>query len=127
MLQSVDGLDLSANVELLCRLIQVLDCRMLWVTTEHLLGLQFFVWLVNIINGQDGQVAIITEIAESDSGSRCNAEFGDSLLGGIESDWHGKKVPIEEAVVGNDTTMFVSFELQCIVVGLVTHCNHPRS
>ena len=80
MLQSVDSFDLSTNVELLSSLVQVLDSWVFWVTTKDLLGLNLLVWLVDIVNGENGKVAIITEVAKSDSGSWCNTEFGDGLF-----------------------------------------------
>lgn len=80
VLQSVDSLDLSTNVELLSSLVQVLDSWVLWVTAKDLLGLNLLVWLVDIVDGENGKVAIITEVAKSNSGSWRNAEIGDSLL-----------------------------------------------
>lgn len=39
MVELVDGLDLSTNVELLDGVVQVDDSRVLWVTAEYKLGL----------------------------------------------------------------------------------------
>lgn len=108
MLQSVDGLDLSTNVKLLCSLVQVLHGWVLWIAAKDLLRLKVLIWLVNIVDSQDGQVAIITEIPKSQSGSWCNAVIGDSLLRDIESDGHGEDVSVEKAVVGNNTTSCIS-------------------
>lgn len=79
VLQSVDSLDLSTNVELLSSLVQVLDSWVLWVTAKDLLGLNLLVWLVDIVDGENGKVAIITEVAKGNSRSWCNAMIGNSL------------------------------------------------
>lgn len=95
VLQSVDSLDLSTNVELLGSFVQVLDGWVLWVAAKDFLRLKVLVWLVDIVDSQDSQVAVITEIAKSQSGPWCNAEIGDSLLRRIECDWHGEDVSVE--------------------------------
>lgn len=39
VLEPLDGIDLSANVELVCGLVEVFDSWVLWVAAEDLLGL----------------------------------------------------------------------------------------
>jgi hypothetical protein len=41
VLESVDGIDLSANVELLCGVIEISDRWVLWVAAKDILGLLF--------------------------------------------------------------------------------------
>lgn len=49
---------------------------------------------VDIIDGQDGQVAVIPEIAKSHPGACFQTRVLDGLLGEIEGDWHGEQVSI---------------------------------
>lgn len=73
--QPVDGVQFASNVELLDRVVEVLDGWMgnISLAIEDLLGLLFLVWLVYIVDGQDGQMSVIAEISESKSGSWLNA------------------------------------------------------
>lgn len=59
--------------------------------------------LVDIIHRQDGEVAVVAEIAQGDTGARLQAEFGDGFLGHIEGDGHGEEEARSEAVLLNDT------------------------
>lgn len=118
VLESVYSIELSTNVELASGLVEVLDSWVLDITAEDLLGLlrpvylldqanlqvaeSLLVWPVDVVNGQNGEVTVVTEIAESDAGSCLDAEFLDRLLGEIEGDWHTEEVAICQAVVRND-------------------------
>lgn len=59
--------------------------------------------MVDIIDGQDGQVAVITEVAESDARASLQLELVDDLLGGIKGNGHGEKVAIGKTAVLTDT------------------------
>ena len=58
---------------------------------------------VDVVNGQDGQVTVITEVTQGDARTSLELVLGDGLLGGIEGNGHGEDVAIGKAVVLNDT------------------------
>lgn len=57
---------------------------------------------VDIANGQNGQVAVITEIAEGQTRAGLQLGIGDEFLGDIQGDGYGKDVAVGEAAVGDD-------------------------
>jgi hypothetical protein len=61
------------------------------------------VWTIDIVNGENGQVAVIAEIAQSDTAAGLEVELLHSLSRNIESNGHGEKVAIGEARISNDT------------------------
>jgi hypothetical protein len=81
MHQSVNGLDLAANIELGCLVVKVSDGRMLLVATKDFLcflgpeklvsvclsqkkgGLHILVWLVHILDCENGQKSVISEVS----------------------------------------------------------------
>lgn len=54
---------------------------------------------VDVVNGQDGQVAVITEVTQGDARTSLELVVADSLLGGVEGNGHGKDVAIGKAAV----------------------------
>lgn len=125
VLEPVDSIDLATNVELLCGLVEIFDSWVLWVAAEDLLGLycpgvvladahdcqsagNLLVGLVDVVNGEDGQVAVVTEIAKGNSSTGLEAEIGDQFFGGVEGDGHGEEVAIGEAVVCDDSVLSIS-------------------
>jgi hypothetical protein len=58
---------------------------------------------VDVVNGQDGQVAVITEITQGDARTSLELVLVDGLLGGVEGNGHGEDVAIGKAVVLADT------------------------
>jgi hypothetical protein len=81
VLQTVDGLDLSTNVEVLCSVEEVLDCWMrLVVVSKDLSGLLDLVWLIYILDGDDGEVAVVAEVAQRNARARFYAYLIDCLL-----------------------------------------------
>lgn len=65
--------------------------------------LNVLVGLVDVIDGDDGQVAVITEIAESNPGSGLDTDAVYRLLREIEGDGHGEEGTIGETVIRDDT------------------------
>lgn len=82
--QPVDSLDFTTNIKVVRLVVKVFDSRVLLVTTKDLPRLLFpvtcqlkslhkvmlcglLVWLVDIINSDDGEVAVVTEIAKGDA------------------------------------------------------------
>jgi hypothetical protein len=68
--------------------------------------------LVDILDCDDSQVAVITEIAQGNAGSRLHALAVYRLLRHIECDGHAEKVAIGEAAVGDDTGHLVRFKVR---------------
>lgn len=58
---------------------------------------------VDVVNGQDGQVAVVTEVTQGDAATGLQLESIDFLLGDVEGDGHGEDIAIGKAVVSNDT------------------------
>lgn len=71
---------------------------------------------VDIVNGQDGQVAVVTEVTQGDTSTSLELLLVDELLGGIESDGHGEDIAIGKAVVLNNTVHLVSDDSHVAVV-----------
>lgn len=105
MLETADGLDLSTDVELAGSLVKVGNSRVLLVTAKDLLGLELpvkedvisgwsggiawrvgaqrknsLVGPVDVVDGQNGQVAVVTEIAQGDALAGLEAELINGLL-----------------------------------------------
>lgn len=57
---------------------------------------------VDILNSEDSEVSVVTEISEGDSGTGLDSQLLDVLLINVEVDGHGKEVAIDKAVVLND-------------------------
>lgn len=83
---------------------------------------------VDIINGQNSKVAVVTEIAQCDTRSSLQAKVFNGFARGIESNGHGEKVAIGEARFGDNTKsvrkLFLSLRVQDM---LHTHRNLSRS
>lgn len=58
---------------------------------------------VDVINGQDSQVPVVTEVAQGNASTGLKIVVGDGLLGGIESDGHREEVAIGKTDVFADT------------------------
>lgn len=72
--------------------------------------------LVNIIDRQDGEIAVVAEIAQGDAGAGLEAEFGDGFLGHIEGDGHGEEEAGSETVLLDDAVFGVKSP---VLVGLL--------
>ena len=87
--EAVDGVNLSSNVEFLGSLVQIFNSRMFVVSAKNFFGLllpidhQFLtasaiLWkdllvrLVYIFDGDNGEITIITEVAENDTSTWLN-------------------------------------------------------
>lgn len=124
MLRRGDGLDRSADVELLDRLVQVVDGRVGEViSTADLNSLEGLVGLVDgrdwarkhvsdeLRRGtardrertsQDGEGRLVTVVAENDARSRGELEVTDLGGGDVEGDGNGEENAVGEAEVGHD-------------------------
>lgn len=124
VLETIDGLKLTTDVELLGGREEVLDTRVgVIVAAKDLLGLldpverssasrcqateatggYSLVGSVDILNIKNGNVSVVTEIAEGKTSARLDAQLVDGLLVHIEVDGHTKEVAIGKAVGLNNT------------------------
>ena len=94
VVELVEGLDLPADVELLGLVVEVFDGRVVLVPAKDVLGLLGLVRPVDIVNGQNGQVPVIAEIAQRDPRTGLEVVIRDGLLRDIERDRHGEEVSI---------------------------------
>jgi len=120
MHETVNGFELSTNVRILSAVEQVLDRRMLRVTTKDMLGLlapallsksshrtdptsrDSLVRLIDISDGHNGQVADITEVTERNSSTGLDTKLGDLVVRYVEADRHAEEVAICKALLLND-------------------------
>lgn len=145
MLETADGLDLSTDVELAGSLVQVGNSRVLLVTAKDLLGLELpvkedvisgwsggiawrvgaqrknsLVGPVDVVDGQDGQVAVVTEIAQGDALAALEAELINGLLRQVEGDGHGEESAIGETVLLYDAVI-------SLLASRITNCTPDLS
>lgn len=66
---------------------------------ENQLGLDSLVRAVDVVNGQNGQVAVVTEVTQGDAGTGLELVLVDDLLANIEGDGHGENVAIGKTAV----------------------------
>jgi hypothetical protein len=97
--EALDHLNLTTNVDIAGGLVEVLDGRVLWVAAEDELGLGLLVGPVDVVDGKDNDVAVVTGVAESDAVAGLEVQTLDLVLGEIEVDGHGEEVAIGETVV----------------------------
>lgn len=123
MFQTVDGIQLAANVEFIDGLVEVDDSGVLWVAAKDLLGLllpvevlvgcschdtaqqsraHVLVGSVDVVDCDDGQVAVVAEVAQGNPCARLDAKAVYRLLRHVERDGHGEEGAICEAAVGDD-------------------------
>ncbi len=57
------------------------------------------VWLVHILDSQDGKVPVVAEVAQGHAGTGLDSQFIDRLLREVESDGHAEEDAAGEAVV----------------------------
>ena len=104
--QTVNGIDLATNVEVASSSVQVLDGRMgLIVSTKDLDSLLLLVGAVDVVNSNDGQVTVISEVTEGDAGTGLCLDFVNCLLEDIKTDGHGEKVAVDKTVVVDHTRL----------------------
>jgi len=72
-----------------------------WHVAETEEGL--LVGLVNVVDGEDGQVAVVAEIAQRYPGAGLEGELVDGPLGDVERDGHAEEGATREAVLLDDS------------------------
>lgn len=66
---------------------------------------ELLVRTVDIVNGQNGQVPVISEVTQGDTRTGLEVIIGDGLLGDIEGDGHGEEVSISQTDIFTDTVV----------------------
>jgi hypothetical protein len=61
------------------------------------------VWLVDVLDREDGQVAVVAEIAQGDAAAGLEAQFLDLVAGEVECDGYAEEGAACEAVLLNDS------------------------
>lgn len=103
VLETVDSLKLTTNVELLSGIKEILDTGVgVIIAAKDLLGLVDLVRSVDILDSQDSKVSVVTEIAEGDASTSLDTKLVDLGLVNIEVDRHGEEGAISETVVLNN-------------------------
>jgi hypothetical protein len=103
VLQAVNGLKLTTNVELLGGVEEVLDTRVsVIIAAKDLLGFVDLVRSVDVLDSQDSEVSVVTEVAEGNASTSLEAELVDISLVDIEVDGHGEESSISKTVVLNN-------------------------
>lgn len=103
VLETVDSLKLTTNVELLSGIKEILDTGVgVIIAAKDLLGLVDLVRSVDIFDSQDSKVSVVTEIAEGDASTSLDTKLVDLGLVNIEVDRHGEEGAISETVVLNN-------------------------
>lgn len=72
-------------------------------TTKRKYAWHSLVGTVDVVDGQDGQVAIITEITQGNAGAGLELVLVDGLLVHVEGNGHGEDIAIGKATVLADT------------------------
>jgi hypothetical protein len=103
VVESVDGLELTTDVELLDSIVKVLDSRVLGVTSEDQLGLLLLVRSVDIFDSDNGKRSVVSKVTESNSGTGLDLGSLNFLLGNIKVDGNREEGAISKTQVLNNT------------------------
>ena len=90
-----------------------------WSEGPSMLVVDLPVGLVDVINSENGQTVVISQIAEGDSSPGLDAQLINLLLVHIERDGHAEEVAIGQAVLLNDAICYMSVYLMSILKGTV--------
>lgn len=148
MLQAVNSLELTTDVEVLGGREKVLDTGVgVVVAAEDQLGLldpvdsplapapcsrsqsHLLVGLVDILDGEDGEVSLVAEISEGEAGARLDAQLVDGLLVDVQVDGHAEEGAVGEAVGLNNAAGPISSRSHHWIklFATHTHCSPSRS
>jgi len=126
VIESINGVNLPTDIIFPSSGEQIADSRVLLITAQDLLGfllsiclservhsqhltLNLLVRFVDVVNGNDGQVTVITEIAKCDSCAGLDPQFFDLSFGNIQSDGYGEERSIHETKVLNNSVPILTF------------------
>jgi len=99
--EALDGLDLATDVDVAGGVVEVVDSRVLLVAAgvEDEFGLGLLVGPVDVLDGQDTDVAVVTVVTKSDASAGLETHALNLVLGNIKVDGHGEEVAVGETVV----------------------------
>ena len=60
------------------------------------------IWLVDIVNCDDGKILVVTEVSKCDSCSTLQTQLFDLFLGHVQGNGHAEEVAIGQSVVLDD-------------------------
>lgn len=70
---------------------------------EGFRGVDLLVGLVNVLNGEDSQVPVVSEVAQGDASAGLQRELIDRLLSHVEGNGHAEEHAIGKTVLLDDT------------------------
>jgi len=126
VIEPVNGVNLPTDIIFPSGGEQIADSRVLLITAQDLLGLflpislservhsqhltlNLLVRFVDVVNSNDGQVTVITEIAKCDSCASLDPQSFDLSLGNIQSNGYGEECSIHEPKVLNNSVPILTF------------------
>lgn len=105
--RSLDGLNVSSNVELLDGLMEVLDSRVSEIiVSKDLDSLLDLVGSVDVLNSQDGDGVVVTRVAESNALVDLQGDAVDIVLGDIQVDWNRPEGAVGETEIIDNAVKF---------------------
>jgi hypothetical protein len=107
VLQAVDGLNFASDVVFSRLVEEVFDSGVVWVTSKDLLGLLLLVRFVDVLDGDDGEVAVVARVPQDHAGPGFDTGRVNLGLVQVEVDGDGEKVAVGETVVFHDTIVIL--------------------
>lgn len=105
--RSLDGLNVSSNVELLDGLMEVLDSRVSEIiVSKDLDSLLDLVGSVDVLNSQDGDGVVVTRVAESNALVDLQGDAVDIVLGDIQVNWNRPEGAVGETEIIDNAVKF---------------------
>lgn len=89
--------------------------------------LNSLVWLVHILDCDDSQIAVISEVAKGDASTGLDTQFANGLFRHVKADGHAEEVSIRKAQVLDHTGQGVSQVPSVQWDADHTHCSPFRS
>ena len=96
MAETIDRLQLTTNIVFLRLLVQVFDSWVLRVAAKDILSLLFLIRLVDIVDSQDGQIVVVSEISQSELRPSLELASVHGLLVNVQADWHAEEGAISK-------------------------------
>ena len=77
-------------------------------------GCNVLVWSVDILDGDDGQITVISEVTKRDAGVGPDEQLVDHRLGHVEADGYAEEVPIGQPDISHDSIQIRGVEHRCL-------------
>lgn len=81
--------------------------------------------LVDVVDRDNGQMAVVTEITKSDAATRYDTDLVDLLLGDIEGNGHGEQGAVRKADVLDNTNSWNQISVFCGLGGFFFENTYP--